>query len=214
MVRVAGLQEQVISGASVRTSDGRTPQQTLVEIRRGAVELTAEQTRLWRDTPRPALAVEGILVGTVDDATDAERAELERVFARQIFPVLTRSPSAGPALPVHLGLSLSLGLQVRDPEAGEERFARVKVPEGLDRFVSIGTRGLLIPLEQVIAHFLDELFPEMEVVERVAFRLTRDGDTEISDDADDLLEAVETEVRRRRFEASSGSRCRASYRAR
>ena len=200
MVRVAGLQEQVISGASVRTSDGRTPQQTLVEIRRSAVELTAEQTRLWRDTLGPALAVEGILVGTVDDATDAERAELARVFARQIFPVLTPlAVGPGQPFPYISGLSLSLGLQVRDPEAGEERFARVKVPEGLDRFVSIGTRGLLIPLEQVIAHFLDELFPEMEVVERVAFRLTRDGDTEISDDADDLLEAVETEVRRRRF---------------
>jgi len=200
MVRVAGLQEQVISGASVRTSDGRTPQQTLVEIRRSAVELTAEQTRLWRDTLGPALAVEGILVGTVDDATDAERTELARVFARQIFPVLTPlAVGPGQPFPYISGLSLSLGLQVRDPEAGEERFARVKVPEGLDRFVSIGTRGLLIPLEQVIAHFLDELFPEMEVVERVAFRLTRDGDTEISDDADDLLEAVETEVRRRRF---------------
>src|SRR5205823_4768428 len=72
---------------------------------------------------------------------------------------------------------------------------------GLDRFVSLGARGLLIPLEGVISHFLDRLFPGMEVVERVAFRLTRDGDTEISDDADDLLEAVESEVRKRRFGA-------------
>src|SRR4029079_15081934 len=85
------------------------------------------------------------------------------------------------------GLSLSLGLLVRDPEAGEERFARVKVPEGLDRFVWVGTRALRIPLEGVINHFLDRLFPGMEVVERVAFRLTRDGETEISDDADDTL---------------------------
>jgi polyphosphate kinase len=77
----------------------------------------------------------------------------------------------------------------------------VKVPEGLDRFVSVGDRGQLVPLENVIAHFLDRLFPEMEIVERVAFRLTRDGDTEISDDADDLLEAVESEVRKRRFGA-------------
>ncbi len=77
----------------------------------------------------------------------------------------------------------------------------MKVPEGLDRFVSIGRRGILVPLENVMAHFLDRLFPEMEIVERVAFRLTRDGDTEISDDADDLLEAVESEVRKRRFGA-------------
>lgn len=202
MVRVAGLQDQVISGASVRTADGRTPQQTLADVRRGVLELTAAQTRLWRDALCPALAAEGILVGTVDDATPEERVELERVFLRQIFPVLTPlAVGPGQPFPYISGLSLSLGLLVRDPEAGEERFARVKVPEGLDRFVRIGARGLLIPLENVIAHFLDLLFPEMEVVERVAFRLTRDGDTEISDDADDLLEAVESEVRRRRFGA-------------
>ena len=107
----------------------------------------------------------------------------------------------GQPFPYISGLSLSLGLLVRDPEAGEERFARVKVPEGLDAVRLGRRRGLLLPLENVIAHFLDRLFPEMEIVERVAFRLTRDGDTEISDDADDLLEAVESEVRKRRFGA-------------
>ncbi len=200
MVRVAGLHDQVISGVALRTPDGRTPQQTLVEIRNLALDLTVAQTRLWRETLCPALAAEGILVGTVDDASDAELAELERVFLRQIFPVLTPlAVGPGQPFPYISGLSLSLGLLVRDPEAGEERFARVKVPEGLDRFVAVGDRGLVIPLENVIAHFLDRLFPEMDVVERVAFRLTRDGDTEISDDADDLLEAVESEVSRRRF---------------
>src|SRR5262249_60449228 len=81
------------------------------------------------------------------------------------------------------------------------RFGRVKVPEVLDRFVEIGSRGLLLPLESVIAHFLPWLFPEMEIVERTVFRVTRDGDTEISDDADDLLEAVESELQKRRFGA-------------
>jgi polyphosphate kinase len=202
MVRVSGLQEQVIGGASVRTPDGRTPQQTLDEIRAGALDLTAEQTRLWRDELCPALAAEQILVGTVDDATIDERQVLEQIFLRHIFPVLTPlAVGPGQPFPYISGLSLSLGLLVRDPEAGEERFARVKVPEGLDRFVSVGSRGLLIPLEGIISHFLDRLFPGMEIVERVAFRLTRDGDTEISDDADDLLEAVESEVRKRRFGA-------------
>ena len=202
MVRVSGLQDQVIGGASVRSPDGRTPQQTLDEIRTGVLELSAEQTRLWRDELCPALAVEQILVGTVDDATIDERQALEQIFLRHIFPVLTPlAVGPGQPFPYISGLSLSLGLLVRDPEAGEERFARVKVPEGLDRFVSVGSRGLLIPLEGIISHFLDRLFPGMEVVERVAFRLTRDGDTEISDDADDLLEAVESEVRKRRFGA-------------
>ena len=143
-----------------------------------------------------------MLIGTVDDATDDERAELEDMFARQIYPVLTPlAVGPGQPFPYISGLSLSLGVVVRDPESGEERFARVKVPEGLPRFVGVGARGLQIPLESAISHFLPWLFPEMEVVERVAFRLTRDGDTEISDDADDLLEAVESELRKRRFGA-------------
>jgi polyphosphate kinase len=200
MVRVAGLHDQVAAGATTRTPDGRGPQQTLDEIRARVLPLVDAQTRLWRDELCPALAAEGILLGTVDDATGEELAELDDAFLRHIFPVLTPlAVGPGQPFPYISGLSLSLAVLVRDPEAGEERFARVKVPEGLDRFVSIGERGLLVPLENVIAHSLDKLFPGMEIVERIAFRLTRDGDTEISDDADDLLEAVESEVQRRRF---------------
>jgi polyphosphate kinase len=202
MVRVAGLLDQTASGVSVRSSDGRTAQQTLDEIRARALELTGEQSRLWREELCPALAREGIDIGTVDDTTEDERAQLETVFAQEIFPVLTPlAVGPGQPFPYISGLSLSLGVNVRDPESGEERFARVKVPEGLPRFVPVGRRGLMIPLEQAIAHFLPWLFPEMEIVERAAFRLTRDGDTDIADDADDLLEAVETELQKRRFGA-------------
>jgi polyphosphate kinase len=202
MVRVAGLHDQVVSGLGVRSTDGRTPQQTLAEIRTAVLALSAEQTRIWHKQLCPALAAEGVRVGSVGDLTEAEQAELEALFLRHIFPVLTPlAVGPGQPFPYISGLSLSLGLLVRDPEAGEERFARVKVPEGLDRFVSVGKRGLHLPLEDVIGHFLSRLFPEMEVAERASFRLTRDGDTEISDDADDLLEAVEAEVRNRRFGA-------------
>jgi polyphosphate kinase len=202
MVRVAGLIDQVVSGVSVRSRDGRTSQQTLDEIRVRVLELSAEQARLWSEQLCPALAAEHVLIGRVEDATDGERTELEELFARQIYPVLTPlAVGPGQPFPYISGLSLSLGVVVRDPESGEERFARVKVPEGLPRFLAVGERGLRIPLESAIAHFLPWLFPEMEVVERVAFRLTRDGDTEISDDADDLLEAVESELQRRRFGA-------------
>jgi polyphosphate kinase len=200
MVRVAGLLDQLAAGVAVRSSDGRTAQQTLGEVRSRVLELVASQSTLWRNGLCPALAAEGIVVGTVDDATDAECEELESLFAREIYPVLTPlAVGPGQPFPYISGLSLSLGLMVRDPESGEERFARVKVPEGFDRFVGVGSRGLVIPLESVIAHFLSWLFPEMEITERVAFRVTRDGDTEISDDADDLLEAVESELRKRRF---------------
>jgi polyphosphate kinase len=202
MVRVAGLLDQIVSGVSVRSPDGRTAQQTLDEIRGRVLELSARQAQLWRDELCPALAAESVLIGSVDEATDDERAELEDVFGRQIYPVLTPlAVGPGQPFPYISGLSLSLGVVVRDPESGEERFARVKVPEVLPRFLSVGGRGLQIPLESAISHFLPWLFPEMEVVERVAFRLTRDGDTEISDDADDLLEAVESELRKRRFGA-------------
>jgi polyphosphate kinase len=203
MVRVAGLHDQVASGLSVRSADGRTPQQTLIEVRERATQLTTSQSRLWRDELCPALAREGILVGSVEDASEEELGELQSVFASQIYPVLTPlAVGPGQPFPYISGLSLSLGVTVRDPESGEERFARVKVPEGLSRFVGVGSRGLLIPLESTIAHFLAWLFPEMEITERTAFRLTRDGDLPaISDDADDLLEAVESELRKRRFGA-------------
>ena len=202
MVRVAGLYDQVFSGLAVRLPDGRTPQQTLDEVRVRVRELSAAQSQLWREELSPALAAEGIRVGSVDDATPGELEELERIFLRQIYPVLTPlAVGPGQPFPYISGLSLSLGVVVRDDTSGEERFARVKVPEGLPRFVPVGAHGLRLPLEAIIGHFLPVLFPEMEVLERVVFRVTRDGDTEISDDADDLLEAVESELRKRRFGA-------------
>jgi polyphosphate kinase len=202
MVRVAGLLDQVIARVNVRSPDGRTPQQALADVRERVLELTAAQSRLWRDELVPALAAEGIAVGTIEDTTEAERSELAARFARHIYPVLTPlAVGPGQPFPYISGLSLSLGVTVRDPDSGEERFARVKVPETLPRFVSIGDRGLLLPLEGVISHHLSSVFPGMDLTERAAFRVTRDGDTEISDDADDLLEAVESELRKRRFGA-------------
>jgi polyphosphate kinase len=202
MVRVAGLLDQVVARVAVVSPDGRTPQQVLAEVREGVVAQTAAQATLWRDELVPALAEEGIVIGTIDDATEEELEELERRFGRQIYPMLTPlAVGPGQPFPYISGLSLSLGVTVREPESGEERFARVKVPETLPRFVRVGERGLMIPLEGVISHYLSWVFPGMDLVERAAFRVTRDGDTEISDDADDLLEAVESELRKRRFGA-------------
>ncbi len=140
------------------------------------------------------------MIAEIDDLNRTELEELERVFEAEIFPVLTPlAVGPGQPFPYISGLSLSLGLFVRDGETGEERFARVKVPELLARFLPIGSRGLFIPLERVIRHFLESLFPMMEVVECTFFRVTRDADFAVSDEADDLLEAVELELRRRRF---------------
>jgi polyphosphate kinase len=200
MVRVAGLMDQAESGLSVRSVDGMTPREALAAIRPRVEELLTTQSRLWRKRLVPALAAEGIAVAHVDDCNEDERAQLEKRFEREIFPVLTPlAVSPGQPFPFISPLSLSLGVLVRDPDFGEERFARVKVPEGMPRFLELGPRKLLLPLEDVIAHFLDELFSGMEILEQAAFRVTRDADLELSDDADDLLEAVRAEVSRRRF---------------
>jgi polyphosphate kinase len=198
MVRVAGLMEQAEAGYAVRSADGLTASEALKRIGKRVRELTQRQSRLWKRDLRPALAEQGIDVATVEDCGEKELARLETRFAREIFPVLTPlAVGPGQPFPYISGLSLSLGVIAIDPESGDERFARVKVPEGLDRFVDTGRR--LVPLEAVIAHFLPMLFPGIEIVERAVFRVTRDADFELSDDAADLLDAVETQLRRRRF---------------
>ena len=200
MVRVAGLEGLESAGVPVHSPDGRSAQQALAEIRERVGELVARQARLWGRELRPALAESGIVVAGVEECTVKERAELTVRFEREIYPVLTPlGVGPGQPFPYISPLSLSLGVFVRDPDTGDERFARVKVPEGMPRFMKVGRRGLWIPLEHVIADYLSALFPQMELTERAVFRVTRDADFEVSDEADDLLEAVELELRRRRF---------------
>jgi polyphosphate kinase len=199
-VRVAGLMGQVATGVTVRSPDGRMPQQALAEIRERALALTAEQAKLWNEDLGPRLADEGIAIARISDCSEKELAELAERFEREIYPVLTPlAVGPGQPFPYISALSLSLGVLVRDPKSGEERFARVKVPELLPRFLPVGRKGRYLPLEHVIAHSLSSLFPKMEIAECSAFRVTRDADFEVSDEADDLLEAVELELRRRRF---------------
>ena len=200
MVRVAGLMGQAATGLAVRSPDGQTPLAALAEIRGRVRGLSAEQSRLWTYELLPALAENGIRIGDVGACNEEELAELELRFEREIYPVLTPlAVGPGQPFPYISGLSLSLAVFAKDEESGDERFARVKVAEGLPRFVSVGSRGLRVPLEATIAHFLSRLFPQMQLSECAAFRVTRDADFEVSDEADDLLEAVEFELRRRRF---------------
>jgi polyphosphate kinase len=199
-VRVAGLMGQAAAGMNVRSPDGRTPHEALAEIRERVLALMAEQGKVWKHDLRPALADEGIVIARISDCSEKELAELAERFEREIYPVLTPlAVGPGQPFPYISALSLSLGVLVRDPETGEERFARVKVPELLPRFLRVGRKGRYLPLEHVIAHSLSSLFPKMDITECAAFRVTRDADFEVSDEADDLLEAVELELRRRRF---------------
>jgi polyphosphate kinase len=200
MIRVAGLLDQSASGLAVRSTDGRRPQEVLDEIRVRVLALTRAQSKLWTTELRPALAEEGIAIGSLEELPKRDLKALGRKFDRDVFPVLTPlAVGPGQPFPFISPLSLSLALLVRDPKTDEERFARLKVPEGLPRFLRSNGKGPLLPLERVIAHFLPWLFPGMEILERGVIRVTRDADFEVSDEADDLREALQTELRKRPF---------------
>jgi polyphosphate kinase len=201
MVRVAGLHDQIDAGIEKPLQDGRTPTETIAEIRRVVRAHAARQTRCLEHDLRPALAEHGIRIVTCAEIDGAERAQLNERFRRQIFPVLTPlAVGLGRPFPYISNLSLSLGVIVHDPVTDVETFARVKVPtEMLPRFMAIGDGRTFVPLEDLIAANLDALFPGMEIRDHNVFRVTRDADFSISDDADDLLQAVEDELRARRF---------------
>ncbi|HEU4973902.1 MAG TPA: polyphosphate kinase 1 [Baekduia sp.] len=202
MIRVAGLHDQVDAGITAPKLDGRTPSQTIDAIREKVAPLVARQSRCVAHDLRPALAEHGIRIVGVDDVEPEQRRALDARHRRQIFPVLTPlAVGLGRPFPYISNLSLSLAVLVRDPATRAVTFARVKVPkEMLPRFIPVADEpSTFVPLEAVIAANLDALFPGMEIVEHGVFRVTRDADFEISDEADDLLAAVEDELRRRRF---------------
>jgi polyphosphate kinase len=201
MVRVAGLHDQIEAGIETPLQDGRTPSATLDEIRRLVRGHVERQSACLEHDLRPALAEHGIRIVGADEVNGDEGRMLEDRFRRQIFPVLTPlAVGLGRPFPYISNLSLSLGVLVRDPVTGVETFARVKVPkEMLPRFVPTGDGTTFVPLEDLIAKHLDVLFPGMEIVDYDVFRVTRDADFTVSDEADDLLQAVEAELRRRRF---------------
>ncbi len=201
MVRVAGVHDQVDAGIEATSADGLPPSDLLDRIGERVRELGARLESCWERVLRPALEEHGIRVVTPDSLSPDERATLDDRFRREVFPALTPL-AVGPAQPFPYisNLSLSLGVLVRDPATDQTRFARVKVPkEGLPRFIAVGDRRTLVPLEAVIADHLDRLFRGMEIVAHTMFRVTRDADFTVSDEADDLLEAVEAQLRRRRF---------------
>ena len=202
-VRVSGLADRVAAELTERTIDGHTPAEQLREVRRIAAELCREQQRLFLDRVRPALGDEGIHLLTPDRLSAAERARLRDHFEQRVFPVLTPlAVDPGHPFPFISDLSLNLAVLMRDPVDSERRFARIKVPATLDRWVETGEdSGRFVALEDVIAAHLDMLFPGMELLEHHAFRVTRNADLTLNDeDADDLLIAVEMELRRRRFQ--------------
>ena len=207
MVRVAGLKRRDETGLSVRSADGMTPREQLAVIGQRTQELALKHARVLLDSILPELTAEGIAIIRWSDLDSDERARLSDYFTEQVFPVLTPL-AVDPAhpFPYISGLSLNLAVTVKDYSTTGEHFARVKVPDNVDRFVRVkrgeGSHRIdaFLSMEELISAHLDVLFPGMEVVESHAFRITRNADFEVEEDRDeDLLQALERELARRRF---------------
>ena len=203
-VRVAGLADQVIGGLSRSSPDGLSPSETLKAITVEVNDLVDRAEDLFLNQLVPALAAVGIVFSSWEELDDEDREYLVDEFDSRMFPVLTPlAVDPGHPFPYISNLSLNLAVVLRNPESDERRFARVKVPSLLPRFVVMPDGERFVPLERVIAAHLDRLFPGMDVVDTFAFRVTRNSDLTLEEEeADDLLAAVEMELRRRRFGAA------------
>ena len=200
MVRVAGLKRRIATGVATRSASGLQPREVLEMIWARSRELMARHAACYHEDVAPALAEEGIHLVRWSELQEKEQARLFTLFRHQIFPVLTPL-AVDPAhpFPYISGLSLNLAVIVRNPVNGKRHFARVKVPPLLSRFLE-SSPGRYVPIEDVIAAHLEELFPGMEVLEHHTFRVTRNEDLEVEeDDAENLLQALEKELMRRRF---------------
>jgi polyphosphate kinase len=200
MVRVAGLKRRIATGIAVRAASGYTAREVLENIWQNAYELQREQADLFRHRLLPELEATGIQLLRWDELTPSEKSEIELFFDAKVFPVLTPlAVDPSHPFPYISGLSLNLAVVVRNPVTGTELFARVKVPPLLPRFVEVGP-SRFVPLEDVIAAHLHTLFPGMEILQTHTFRVTRNEDVEVEeDDAENLLQALERELMRRRF---------------
>jgi polyphosphate kinase len=206
MVRVAGLKRRDEMGLKVRSADGLTPREQLRLVGERTQQLAIRHAQVFMESVRPALAAEGIEFVRWSDLSEADHPALSKYFNDQVFPVLTPL-AVDPAHPFPFvsGLSLNLAITVKSPADGGEHFARVKVPDNVDRFIRLDNSAdgvetiRFLPMEELIGAFLPALFPGMEIVERHAFRITRNADMDVEDRDEDLLQALERELARRRF---------------
>ncbi len=200
MVRVAGLKRRIAAGMAVRAASGLMPRDILEAIWTRTTEQMQRHATFFRDDLVPALSANGIDLVRWEELDREEQKFAKRFFKDRVFPVLTPL-AVDPAhpFPYISGLSLNMAVLVRNPKTGKEHFARVKVPPTFSRFVALGNQRF-VPLEDVIGEHLKRLFPGMEVLQVHTFRVTRNEDLEVEeDDAENLLQALEKELLRRRF---------------
>jgi polyphosphate kinase len=204
MVRIAGLKRRQSTGLTVRSPDGLTIREQLQRISDRTQELVHRHAEVYTGDVEPRLAEHGIRIVHWEDLGEADVVRLREYFRDQVFPVLTPL-AVDPAhpFPYISGLSLNLAVSVREPDSGATHFARVKVPNNVPRFVPVGPvdrHATFLPLEDLIAAHLPQLFPGLDVVSHHLFRVTRNADLEVEEDRDeDLLQALERELARRRF---------------
>jgi polyphosphate kinase len=200
-VQVAGLRRQVVAGIKSLALNGSTPGQLLRDVRASLERMVRRQETLLLDRVSPALKEQGIELCDWVSLPEEDRAYLHELFDRLILPVvtpLTVDPSH--PFPYISNLSLNVGVEVRNRNDDTTRFARVKVPPNVARLLPLAGGQRFVPLEQTLVAFIDELFPGMDVGDPCIFRVTRDADLALDDDAaDDLLLALQEELRRRRF---------------
>ena len=202
MVRVAGLRRQIAAGVQHLPPDGMAPVQQLTAVLAKVAELMEQQRKCLYDVLLPELEAQGIKLVGMDELTPEEWQRVDHFFESEVFPVLTPlAVDPGHPFPYISNLSLSLAVQVYDPATGTTRFARVKVPKSLPRWIPFGRKNQFVPLEQVIGANLGALFPGMEIRGFNTFRVTRYSDLELahSDEDDDLLTIIEEQVFQRRF---------------
>ena len=215
MVRVAGIKQQIEAQVSKRTPDGRNPKEQLRDISKRLRPMVTRQHEHFQTVLRSQMADHGIHILGYADLRPEQQTFLQNYFEEQIFPVLTPlAVDPGHPFPYISNLSLNLAVVVREADNNQEHFARVKVPKVLPRFVPLPehllpqnnrTESLWagVPLEQVIARNLESLFPGMVIQDYYAFRITRNADLEVEEyEADDLLLAIEQELRKRRLGGS------------
>jgi len=199
--RVGGLKRQVAAGVNATSPDGRTPQEQIEAVREPADALYKRMTGFWSETLLPKLAdAANLRILDYESLTEEQQSDADRHFQNSIFPILTPlAVGPGHPFPFLSNLSLSLAVTLRNPSRDTDHFARVKVPSNRERWVSLGD-DVYVPLEQVIAHNLGDLFRGMEIKTVHAFRVTRNADIRRDEEeADDLLELISEELRERRF---------------
>lgn len=202
MVRVAGLRRRVAAGGGTHREDTMLPAEQLAAITTEVLRLLDRRHALLTEILLPALRDRGVRLASMDTLDARAWDTVDRVFESQVFPVLTPlAVDPSHPFPYISNLSLSIAVEMRDPVAGTEHFARVKVPRSLPRWIATGNTHEFVPLEQLIGTNLGALFPGMEILRWHTFRLTRYSDLELGqiDQPDDLLASIEEQVFRRRF---------------